>query len=79
MNHAIAHLDIAAQIAEHNAVSEAQVVTLRRRCSTRSPPTAAKALDVLEQLESQRELLHAGRPDRAVQRAENPRAGDARQ
>ncbi|UUB23336.1 hypothetical protein [Pseudomonas phage ZCPA1] len=54
MNHAIAHLDIAAQIAEHNApISEAQGEAAQAELQHQVAADCREALDVLEQLESQ--------------------------
>ncbi|ABG66689.1 hypothetical protein KUT41_17775 [Pseudomonas aeruginosa] len=53
MNHAIAQLDIAAQIAEHNApISEAQGDAAQAELQNQVAADCREALDVLEQLES---------------------------
>ncbi|HCK4438083.1 TPA: hypothetical protein N0G70_006274, partial [Pseudomonas aeruginosa] len=50
MNHAIAQLDIAAQIAEHNApISEAQGDAAQAELQNQVAADCREALDVLEQ------------------------------
>ncbi|WP_162915956.1 hypothetical protein [Pseudomonas aeruginosa] len=70
MNHAIAQLDIAAQIAEHNApISEAQGDAAQAELQNQVAADCARRSTSWNNWSRRCELLHAGRPDRAVQRA----------